>query len=123
MVWFPEGPGGDKFTENIFRGPLPRMVRETLTYIRRNYLNETVIKQPGRAEAIRVVNFPFEAIEEALVNAVYHRSYEEREPIEVRISPRRPGSAQLSGSGPIGQVGTTSGRKGRSPSLPEPSDR
>jgi ATP-dependent DNA helicase RecG len=26
------------------------------------------------------------AIEEALVNAVYHRSYEEREPVEVRIS-------------------------------------
>jgi len=25
-------------------------------------------------------------IEEAVVNAVYHRSYEEREPIEVRIS-------------------------------------
>lgn len=25
-------------------------------------------------------------MEEALVNAVYHRSYEEREPIEVRIS-------------------------------------
>ena len=30
-------------------------------------------------------NFPYVAIEEALVNAVYHRSYEEREPIEVRI--------------------------------------
>jgi ATP-dependent DNA helicase RecG len=27
-----------------------------------------------------------QAIEEALVNAVYHRTYEEREPIEVRIS-------------------------------------
>ena len=63
------------------------MIRETLAYIRRNYLNETVIKQPGRAEAVRVANFPFEAIEEALVNALYHRSYEEREPVEVRISP------------------------------------
>ncbi len=31
-------------------------------------------------------NFPYAAIEEAVVNAVYHRSYEEREPIEVRIS-------------------------------------
>ncbi|MBI5603179.1 MAG: hypothetical protein HY879_07475 [Deltaproteobacteria bacterium] len=87
VVWFPEGPGGDKFTEKIFRDPLPRMVRETLDYIRRNYLNETVIKQAGRAESTRVANFPFEAVEEALVNAVYHRSYEEREPIEVRISP------------------------------------
>lgn len=30
-------------------------------------------------------NFPYVAIEEAAVNAEYHRSYEEREPIEVRI--------------------------------------
>lgn len=30
-------------------------------------------------------NFPYAAIEEAVVNAVYHRSYEERELIEVRI--------------------------------------
>ena len=87
VVWFPEGPGGDKFTEKILRGPLPRMIRETLAYIRRNYLNETIIKQPGRAEAARVANFPFAAIEEALVNSIYHRSYEEREPVEVRISP------------------------------------
>ncbi|WP_207958632.1 MULTISPECIES: Fic family protein [unclassified Pigmentiphaga] len=62
------------------------MTREALGYIQRNFLCETVIKHPDRAEATRVWNFPFAAIEEAVVNAVYHRSYEEREPIEVRIS-------------------------------------
>lgn len=63
------------------------MTREALSYIQRsNYLRETVIKHPDRAEATRVWNFPYAAIEEAVVNAVYHRSYEEREPIEVRIS-------------------------------------
>jgi ATP-dependent DNA helicase RecG len=36
-----------------------------------------------------VFNYPYEAIEEALVNAVYHRSYEIREPIEVRVNPDR----------------------------------
>ncbi len=35
----------------------------------------------------RFYNYPFSALEEALVNAVYHRSYETREPIEVRILP------------------------------------
>ena len=63
VIWFPEGAGGDRY-----------------------YLRETVIKHPDRAEATRVWNFRYAAIEEALVNAVYHRSYEEREPIEVRIS-------------------------------------
>ncbi len=47
----------------------------------------TVVKHPDRAEAERFWNFPYPAIEEAVVNAVYHRSYEEREPIEVRITP------------------------------------
>lgn len=86
VVWFPEGAGGDRFDEKIFKGPLARMTREALGYIQRNYLHETVIKHPDRAEATRVWNFPYAAVEEAVVNAVYHRSYEQREPIEVRIS-------------------------------------
>jgi len=71
VVWFPEGAGGDRFEEKIFTGPLARMTREALHYIQRNYLRETVIKHPDRAEATRVWNFPYAAIEEALVNAVY----------------------------------------------------
>lgn len=51
-----------------------------------------VIKYPDRAEAGRFYNFPYEAIEEALANAVYHRGYDVREPIEVRISPDKPNS-------------------------------
>jgi len=46
-----------------------------------------VIKHADRPEAERFWNFPQAAIEEVVVNAVYHRSYEIREPIEVRISP------------------------------------
>jgi len=61
--------------------------RDALSHIQRNYLKETVIKYPDRAEADRIWNFPYAAIEEALVNAVYHRSYEIREPVEVRITP------------------------------------
>jgi len=51
------------------------------------YLHQTILKHPDKAEATRAWNFPYAAIEEAVVNAVYHRSYEEREPVEVRISP------------------------------------
>ena len=87
VVAFPEGAGGDQLIEKSFAGPLSRMVREALGYIQRNHLAETVTKHPDRAEATRAWNFPFAAVEEALVNAVYHRSYDEREPIEVRIAP------------------------------------
>lgn len=46
---------------------------------------EKVVKHPDRAEADRFFNFSYVAVEEALSNAVYHRAYDEREPIEVRV--------------------------------------
>jgi len=87
VVWFPDGAGGDRFDEKVFQGPLAQITREALEFIQRNYLKEMIVKVPDRAEAEHVWNFPYPAIEEAVVNAVYHRSYEEREPIEIRISP------------------------------------
>ena len=88
VVWFPDGAGGDRFEEKEFRGPLSIILREAIDFIARNYLKETVIKHPYQAEAERLWNFPLAAIDEALVNAIYHRSYEEREPVEVRITPQ-----------------------------------
>ena len=88
VVWFPDGPGGDRFEEKEFRGPLAVILREAIDFIDRNYLKETVIKHPHQPEAERFWNFPLAAIEETLVNAIYHRSYEERDPVEVRITPQ-----------------------------------
>ena len=58
-----------------------------MRYIQNSLIRETVVKFKDRAEAARIFNYPFPAIEESLVNAVYHRSYEQREPVEVRINP------------------------------------
>ncbi|WP_198361407.1 Fic family protein [Halomonas sp. N3-2A] len=85
VVYFPDGAGGDHFEEKIFKGPLGRITRDALGYINRNYLKEGVTKHADRPQAERFWNFPLAAIEEAVVNAVYHRSYEIREPIEIRI--------------------------------------
>lgn len=87
VVQFPEGPAGDTFTEQTFRGPLGQMLQDALRHIKSTALGERVVKRPDRAEADRFFNYPYAAIEEALVNAVYHRDYEVREPIEVRILP------------------------------------
>ncbi len=86
VVFFPEDEGGDIIQEEIFKGPLDHQLRSALRHIRNNFISERVIKIPGQAKANRFFNYPYEAIEEALVNAVYHRSYDIREPIEVRIN-------------------------------------
>jgi ATP-dependent DNA helicase RecG len=86
VVYFPDGAGGDQFEEKEFRGPLGHIARDTVDYIKRNYLKETIVKHPDRAEAERFWNYPLAAVEEAVVNAVYHRSYKIREPIEIRIT-------------------------------------
>jgi len=89
VVHFPEGVAGTKIEERIFRGPLDQQLRDALRHLRNVVLEERITKFPDRAEAERVFNYPFAALEEALVNAVYHRGYDQREPIEVRINPDR----------------------------------
>ena len=76
---------GDSFTEKVFRGPIHQQLRQALSHIKTLVIAEHVQKVEGQAEAIRFYNYPFQAVEEALANAVYHKSYEEREPIEVNV--------------------------------------
>ena len=85
VVEFPEGVGGDRIEEKIFKGPLHQQLREALRYIQNTVIKERVIKYPDRAEADRFFNYPYAAIEESLANAVYHKAYDVREPIEVRV--------------------------------------
>jgi len=85
VVNFPEGAGGDNIVEKIFTGPLHQQLREALLYIKNSIITEKIVKHPDRPEADRFFNYPLAAIEEGLSNAVYHRAYDIREPIEVRI--------------------------------------
>lgn len=89
VVKLPSGAGGNKIIEKSFFGPINRQIRDALHYITTTVIEEIILKSPRRAEADRFFNYPYQAVEELLVNAVYHRSYQEREPIEVRILPDR----------------------------------
>lgn len=89
VVQFPDGLGGERIIERTFTGPLHQQLREALLYIKNSVITEMVVKHSDRAEADRFFNFPYAAVEEGLSNAVYHRAYDIREPIEVRVEKDR----------------------------------
>ncbi|MFZ4801942.1 MAG: ATP-binding protein [Chlorobium sp.] len=76
---------GKDFTERYFKGPLHIQLRDALSFIKGSIIEEHVRKISDRAEAERFFNFPYIAVEEALANAVYHKSYESGAPIEIQI--------------------------------------
>lgn len=101
IVLFPEGleNNPDKFIEvPAIKGPVPTMIRETLNYLRVNVVKERIQKPTDDEHSIKVFNYPFQALEEAVVNALYHRDYMQREPVEITIEPDK--ISILSYSGP-----------------------
>ena len=84
VVWHKDDVG-DNFTEHYFKGALHHQLRNVLSFIKTNIIHEHVIKVPNQAEALRFYNYPYEAVEEALSNAVYHKGYDLGKPIEVQI--------------------------------------
>lgn len=88
IVHFPKGADDPEFFEAPhITGPVPKQIRQTLQYLQVNVMKERIMKVKGRAEATRVWNYPYEALEEIVANALYHRDYQTREPVEVRIYP------------------------------------
>jgi ATP-dependent DNA helicase RecG len=111
LVMFSDEEGADNFNEKTFTGPLHKQLKNALEYIKNNMLMEHVDKVADQAEAVRFFNFPYGAIEEALVNAVYHKSYQEQDPVEVRVYPSR--IVILSYPGPLPPISEESMSKGK----------
>lgn len=78
-------PTGERIVENVFDSPLDDQLRKVLSYVRSMYIREMTIKIPTQAESIRVSSYPYEAVEEVIVNAVYHRDYRIPEPVKVTV--------------------------------------
>ena len=79
-------PAGDGLETKTFRGPVQKQLSDALLYIRNQYLKTRIIKTPGQAESVTIENYPYEALQELLPNAVLHKDYQIPEPITVRIT-------------------------------------
>jgi len=89
VVQFGDDAGGDLIEEKEFRGPLPEQIRSCLNYL--DGIGGNLLRKiSGQAEVERTVAYPYEAMEEAIVNAAYHRSYEAPpEPVKIYLYPDR----------------------------------
>ena len=89
IVAFPEGKmhNPQNFSEKTFKGSVPQIIKQTMDYLETNILYETVQKVSGKQEANRFWNYPYDALEEAVVNSMYHRDYQQHEPVEITIEP------------------------------------
>lgn len=101
IVLFPEGR--EKNPNNLIevepiRGSVPQMIEKTLSYLNTNIVKKQIIKPKDRAQSITFFNYPYQALEEAVVNSLYHRDWTIREPVEITVEPER--ISILSFSGP-----------------------
>lgn len=90
IVLFPEGSieNPDILVEvPKIVGPVPKMISETLSYLRTNVIKKRISKPDDKEKSDKAYNYPYQAFEEAVVNALYHRDYQEREPVEITIEP------------------------------------
>ncbi|MCK5242000.1 putative DNA binding domain-containing protein [bacterium] len=116
VVQFGDDAGGDLIEEKKFGGPLPEQIRSCLNYLE-GLGGAKLQKIPGQAEVERTVPYPYEAMEEAIVNAVYHRSYESSpEPVKVYLYPDR--MEITSYPGPVAGIMPEHLKQGSMPSVP-----
>ncbi len=81
-------PSGEQMREKYFRGPLQQLT-QAVEFLKKNVIETLIVKHPDRAEADHVYNYPFQALEELVANAVYHKAYDIREPIIIESTPEQ----------------------------------
>lgn len=88
-VVFKRDSEGSEMIEHYFEGPVDSQIRGSLQLIKEQAVRLKIVKVDGEAEALRLWSYPFGAIEEAVVNAIYHKSYAIAEPVVITVFPDR----------------------------------
>ena len=90
VAQFAADRAGEVQGERVFRGPLPAQLRNCLRYLE-GLGHSHVQKQREHSQVRGWVSYPVPALREAVVNAVYHRSYrpEIMEPTKICLYPDR----------------------------------
>ena len=88
------------------------MIDKTLSYLRTNVVKKKIVKLKDDEHSDKFYNYPYQALEEAVVNSLYHRDWTIREPVEITIEPNR--ISILNFSGPNHTIPMEAVREGKS---------
>lgn len=115
IVIFPEGR--DKNPNNMYEipvihGNIPKMIGDVMNYLRINVIKKNILKRKNDEHSDKTYNYPYQALEEAVVNSLYHRNYQDYEPVEITIEPHR--ISILNFGGPNHTISMESIRKAQS---------
>lgn len=80
-----ESESGRALSRKEFRGPIHIQIKNILDYLNTNVIKQHFRKNPLSGEPISFFNYPLICLREAVINALYHRSYEHQTPNEIRI--------------------------------------
>jgi len=84
------GPEGERFLENVtVDGPIPVILHEVTTVLRRNMSRAAIVRGLGREDRY---DYPTEVIRELVTNALMHRDYSPESPRHPRADRALPGS-------------------------------
>lgn len=65
------------------RDSVPTMIKETLSYLRTNVVKKRIVKPKDDEHSDKFYNYPYQALEEAVVNSLYNRDW------TIRVSERQ----------------------------------
>lgn len=85
LIEFEDEEGAKIGATKEFKGPIHIQIRDILDYFNSNIVKNYTNKSTLRAESEVFRNYPFLALREAIVNAFYHRGYDDPMPNEIRI--------------------------------------
>jgi len=108
----------DVITSNLtIRGPVPKIIYETMASLRLLIEERTIKLSPDERthqeqRVLKITNYPIKALEEVVVNALYHRDYSVWEPIEITVEQNA--ITVVSYSGPDRSISAESLKKGQS---------
>ncbi|MDO5483139.1 MAG: ATP-binding protein [Bacteroidaceae bacterium] len=90
IVYFPEGRlnnPSNLYEGAVITGSVPQIIDRTLEYLKRMLVMQSVIKPNDDYRSRKFYTYPYQALEESVTNSLYHRDYQEWEPVVITVEP------------------------------------